>query len=280
MRSTFSTPASQMPPGISPRVPAKPEATGAYVYFLAAAVLVLLLVSADVLELGEALVGSVAVGLVAIAWGKARFGTRATRPAPPERKDWGTTRAAFAQMGDGLIAQSLEKGQPVTVVVLEQGDLAELSATFGPGVARKLVARLAAKLQTVACAPGAVARTDVAVFTLLLPGFTHAMASAALQAALGSTVSIEVDAGDEELVLMPDFLIRTLQGASAPLAEVYDSMRRTIERARKLEERRQKYLRAERESHCTKPAPLMADDRSYAAYPRHEPTIQMPLGLR
>lgn len=231
----------------------------------------------DRLDLTATLVGLGAILLAVARRRKAQPTTMPQQNVMPERKSWEATKAAFARMADGLVADSQRKQQPFTLVVLEQSDLPELSAIFSREVAQQLVSKMARTLQNISPAKGIVVRTDATVFTVLLPGFSRPMASAALKRALGDTFSIECDAGDEEVVLVPDFLIRTLDGDSPPVARVYEQMCRTIARARALEERRHLYLRQEHESHCTKPAPLLGSDRKYEAYARHEQTIAMPL---
>lgn len=222
----------------------------------------------------------ICLGAIALVVGTPRKGG----PALPsqedgirEKKNWDETKAAFARMADELVADSQRKQQPFTMIVLEQSDLAELSAIFGREVAQQLVSKMARVLQKISPAKGIVVRTDATVFTVLLPGFSRPMASTALKRALGDTFSIECDAVGEEVVLVPDFLIRTLDGEAPRVAQVYEQMCRTIARARAEEVRRQLYLRQEHESHCTKPAPLLGPDRKYEAYARHEQTIAMPL---
>lgn len=218
-----------------------------------------------------------AIILVVAKRKKAQSATMPRQSGIPERKSWGATKAAFARMADGLVADSQRKQQPFTIVVLEQSDLPELSAIFGLDAAQHLVSKMARTLQNISPAKGIVVRTDATVFTVLLPGFSRPMASAALKRALGETFSIECDAGDEEIVLVPDFLIRTLDRDSPPVAQVYAQMCSAITRARAQEERRHLYLRQEHESHCTKPTPLMGSGRKYEAYAPHEQTIAMPL---
>lgn len=234
----------------------------------------------DRLDLAAIWVCLGAIILVVGKRNKAEPAVPSQQNAVGERKSWDDTKAAFARMADGLVADSQRKQQPFTIVVLEQSDLLELSAIFGRDVAQQLVSKMARTLQNISPAKGIVVRTDATVFTVLLPGFSRLVASTALKRALGDTLSFECDAGNEEVVLVPNFLIRTIEGDSPPVAQVYEQMCSAIARARAQEERRQLYLRQEHESHCTKPAPLLGSDRKYEAYARHEQTIAMPLESR
>lgn len=234
----------------------------------------------------EVLLGGVLLlACMAVASATALVKAISRSPAPgvataPERKSWAATKDAFVAMADDMLAQTLRKRQPLSVLVMEQIDLAELAAIFGADVAQRFVRKLAATLRRVAPGRGVVVRTDAAVFAVLLPGLTRDEAHAAVKDAFGATLSIEVDAGEEEVTLVPDFLIRTVVTESVSIATLYDDMRRVLARARTDEVRRQDYLRREHESHCTRPAPLPLGDSQPVRYVRHEQTIPVPLGMR
>ena len=63
-------------------------------------------------------------------------------------------------------------------------------------------------------------------------------------------MSIEVDTGDEEISLVPNFVVETVARGSS-LAEICANGREKIRRGIEHEMRRQQYLRREHESHCS-----------------------------
>lgn len=104
------------------------------------------------------------------------------------------------------------------------------------------------------------------------------MAQAAVEQALGKSYSIDLDAGDDEIVLAPDFLIQTVSSETSSIKEVCEVMRQDIVRLQQYEHRRKLILLREPHSHSSKPMPLMETDDRYTAAVHPERTIPMPFG--
>ena len=204
---------------------------------------------------------------------------RATAPAPGQAPAHNMT--AMLAAGETLLARARRDKLPLSIAVFDLHDLPELESVFGPRVAREVVAQVVFRLQGVATSKGLVLRTDATAFTVLMPGFERDRARLAIQTTMGSPCCIELDADDHEIVLVPEFKVHTLRPDSGSLSQVYAELRRDISAAQKLEQRRQRYLQLERESH-TRPMELRTGgEREPARRPRpvfvSAPTMPMPL---
>lgn len=200
--------------------------------------------------------------------------------ARSHEKDWTYDKAALLEIGEQMLAQCTHDKQPLSVLVFDQKHLRELSSIFGAEVARQMVAKLAKTLEQMAAPRGLVIRTEVATFAVLLPGFCRNMAQVAVEQTLGRSYSIDLDAGDDEIVLAPDFLIQTVSSETPSIKEVCEVMRQDIMRLQQYEHRRKLFLRRERQSHSSRPMPLMEADDRYTAAVHPEKTIPMPFGPR
>jgi GGDEF domain-containing protein len=217
-------------------------------------------------------------GLVCLAAAAVAFiiksRARATAPQASvdgERRSWAEIKAAFTQAADSTIADARSRGRAISVAVFRLSDLPELEAVFGTAAAQKIVATLSHALSTVTTGKGMVMRTDVATFAILLPGFQLESALAALKEALGNTLALEVNAGDDEVLLVPDFDARSIGASALAFSELYDNMLRSIEHTRAVEARRMRRLRLEHESYYTNPS-VQADPP--LAYLQQENTMQ------
>lgn len=203
--------------------------------------------------------------------------------APAEQSAWpdettlAANRMALKEAGDKLIAQSRRDKKPLSVIVFDQSDLPEVHTIYGRKVALQFSEKLAETLHTMAKPRGQVFRTELRVFTVLLPGFGSDRAQAAVRQAMGSTCSIEFNADDDEIVLLPDFLIQTVHSNTSSMSRLYRTMRRDIEQVQLNERNRLLYLRRERESYSSMAMPL-DPDRSPPA--KHELTMPAPLAAR
>jgi GGDEF domain-containing protein len=149
------------------------------------------------------------------------------------------------------VAEELQGREDVCVsaVVLEFSDLREVREIYGATIARKVVAKVVRRLRAVAGMRGFVGRTGPAQFTIALPGVGTQRALRQLQRALGKPARVEFDAGDSEIVLVPDFVVDTLEPGSGRLQDLYRDLSRELARMQKVERRRLDYLTTERERH-------------------------------
>jgi predicted signal transduction protein with EAL and GGDEF domain len=164
--------------------------------------------------------------------------------------------AAFAHLSENLRARARDQREPLSVAVFRLEDLSELRSIFGEVAARQLLAKFCRILRKLDAPRGVIVRTRAAVFTVLLPGLHREAALAAVRQAFGDTLSVELDAGDAEIVVVPDFLVSTVPTEATSVLAWHDGMLRRLERSRAWEEQRQRYLRRKHESHSTRPAPL------------------------
>ena len=178
------------------------------------------------------------------------------------------------------------KHQPLSVLVFDISDLPELECVFGVQAAEEIIAQTAAALQRLAARRGLAVQTGPTVFTVLLPGVGRDAALDVIGAALGRPCCIELDVGGHEIVLVPEFLVKTVFGDTASLREIYESLCRDIAQSRLKEERRKKYLTQERESHSRpmtmKLQATTASPRkiSCGGYPEVPATTPVPMGTR
>jgi diguanylate cyclase (GGDEF)-like protein len=184
------------------------------------------------------------------------------------RLDSGTSlynHAGFLAHGDEMLAACRRDGRPLSVVVFDCSDLLEVRTIYGSTIARKLLARIVRKLSVLCADRGLAARTGPAEFTVVLPGMGREKALAAIQRVLGKPTRIELDAGDSEIVLVPDFLLEAAGSDTASVAELHGELRREIALLQEREQRRQHRMTRERERHSrpmglapTMPAPVAA----------------------
>lgn len=179
-------------------------------------------------------------------------------PVPVPRMGWDHRRQAMLAAGTAMQVRAAQDNQPLSLVVFDLSDLPELEAVFGAAVAREVMTQVTSRLQELATGKGLVMRTEGTVFTVLMPGFGRDRALQAIERTMGNPCCIELDADDHEIVLVPEFKVHTLRPESGPLAQVYAALRRDIAAAQQLEQRRQRYLQLERESH-TRPMELRTD---------------------
>lgn len=189
-----------------------------------------------------------AVGSRWPGWARRLLG--ALQSIPAEARD----RSTGLYNRSGLITAANEAiraggaGLPVSMVVLDFADLREVYHIYGSSVARLVVERLVRRLRSLAGSRGFAGRTGQTQFTLVLPGATRDKAVRRIQQSLGKPARLEVDAGDSEIVLVPDLLIETAQ-PGASVQALYDRMCGELARIRSNELRRLNWLTSERERH-------------------------------
>lgn len=201
------------------------------------------------------------------------------------RIDGGTAMynlAGFAAYGDEMLEACKRDDRPLSVVVFDCADLLEVRAIYGSTTTRKLMARIVNKLSALSADRGLAARTGPAEFCVVLPGMGRDKALAAIRRVLGNPMRIELDAGDSEIVLVPDFLVESAGSDTASVEELRGELRRELTRQQAQEQRRQHHLQRERERH-SRPMGLVkratADARrsERPARPAARPTPPVPI---
>lgn len=175
----------------------------------------------------------------------------------------------------GLLAYGGEllacRSQPdAALAVFDCSDLLEVRRIYGSRVARTLLLRLSDRLVAIAGERGLAARTGPAEFAVLLPGAGRERALQALQQVLGAPSHIEYEAGDSEIMLVPDFLLGRIGEEEDDLPGLHKLLSRKLAWAREQEARRRRYLRRERERH-SRPMALAGE-----AQVDSQPAIDLP----
>jgi diguanylate cyclase (GGDEF)-like protein len=122
------------------------------------------------------------------------------------------------------VIRGRQVGVPVSVIVLDFADLQEVCDIYGKSIARKVVAKTVRRLRKVAGWHGIVGRTGPSQFTVVLPGAAEDKAIRMLQRGLGKPARVEFDAGDSEIVLVPDVLVDALEPGADKVQDVYREM--------------------------------------------------------
>jgi len=163
----------------------------------------------------------------------------------------------LAIVGNAMLQKTRKKKQPLSIVVLDFSDLPELQFVC-KGEARDMGPTIERMLQGVAPAKGAVVRTGPTTFAVLLPNFDARKALRAVHEAFGKACCFEFALGDNEMLLMPDYLVKTIHNRTESLEDVYQVLCDELRKGQLHAERRQIYLRRERESH-SRPSTLSSN---------------------
>jgi GGDEF domain-containing protein len=171
-------------------------------------------------------------------------------------------RSAWQVLATGLRApRKAPMPGPSSLVVFDVSELTELRQIFGDRAADHTVAAIQRILRGIDPVLGRVSRTTATSFAVLLPGYDEDAAAMAVHGALGESLAIESDWHGEELVVVPDFLVRAAVHSREGVDRLHRQMLVEIGLQQRLVRRHREYLRRERESHfhTTRPAPPSAD---------------------
>ena len=158
-------------------------------------------------------------------------------------------RAGFDKRGNALLALCQDGGRPLSVVVFDFADLLEVRDIYGSEIARRLTARVVRKLAAVTGSGGFAARTGPAEFTLVIPYVGRDKMISRIRRVMGSPMRIEFDAGDHEIVMVPEFQIETADAYTLSVGELHGELRSEIAAAQAREQRRHQLMQRERERH-------------------------------
>jgi hypothetical protein len=152
--------------------------------------------------------------------------------------------------------------------------LPELQNVYQGEVPRDLGPTIGARLRSIAPAKGAVVRTGPTTFTVLLPNFDTRRTLLAVYGAFGKACCLEFAQDGSEMLLLPDFVVKTVRGGTESVEDVYQVLYRDLLKAQRHTERRQHYLRRERESH-TRPMTLSSAEAAQIGKERHPDVVSM-----
>lgn len=182
------------------------------------------------------------------AW--ARAALRPLQPIPRESLD----RSTGLYNRSGLFAAAneavrLRGGCELSMVLLDFTDLVEILQIYGNATARKLVDRIVRRVRVLAGLRGFAGRTGPTQFAVVLPGVTQYQALRRVQRALGKPARVELDAGDSEIVVVPDLRVGSDGPAEVLAQTLYRDLCRELAQAQQVEVRRLNWLASERERH-------------------------------
>jgi GGDEF domain-containing protein len=167
-------------------------------------------------------------------------------------------RSAWRAFAPGRAARRTGlAGRPCSLAVFDVGELPELRQLFGDRAAYHTVVAIRRALQRIDPVAGRVSRMTATSFAVLLPGYDEQAAIIAVRDALGEAPAIESDWHGEELVVVPDFLIRTLGDSPDCVDRLHRQLLGEIADRQQRLRRRLDYLRRERESHLSTSRPVL-----------------------
>ena len=186
-------------------------------------------------------------------------------------------RAGLLAYGGAMMDKARREQRALGIAVFDFEDLLEVRDIYGAAVYQQVLDHVVMKLRTLAGPRGLCARTGRAQFTVVLPACGRERALRAVQRVLGSPTRIELDTGEDEIVLVPDFMVESGCGTES-IGEVYKDMCRDLLKQRANEHRRRHYLQRERERH-SRPLPLISLPDTPRPRPRALSAASMALPL-
>jgi GGDEF domain-containing protein len=195
-------------------------------------------------------------------------------PEVPNELVAGGHASRLSIVGDAMLRKARTSNRPLSIAVFDFSDLPELQAVFDRRIAASLGPMIAARLQGIAPGKGVVLRTGPTKFAVLLPRFDTVRTHRAVRAALGKACCLEFDIADTEILLVADYSTRVVRRDMGSVAEVYQQLSLGLAKGRQYAERRQLYLKLERESH-TRPRRRPAIAESVPAALSHADSATM-----
>jgi GGDEF domain-containing protein len=195
-------------------------------------------------------------------------------PAVLYRKPLRNDTSRLAVVGDAMLQKTRTKNRPLSIVVFDFSDLPELQIVYQGQVPRDLGPTIGEKLRGVAPAKGAVVRTGPTTFTVLLPNFDTRKTLRAVYGAFGKACCLEFAQGGSEMLLLPDFAVKTVRGGTESVEDVYQVLYGDLLEAQRHKVRRQLSLRREREWH-TRPMMLSSTEAAQIRKARHPDVASM-----
>lgn len=199
--------------------------------------------------LQPAALGCAVLSAMLLRWGAGAERRRAVAQGLIDANTGLYNRRGLSEAGEAMLRQARAEGRGVCLVVIDFEDLMEVRAIYGEAISRKLLARVVRKMHAIAAGRGLAARTGRAQFSILLSGCSRERAQAVVQRVLGRPSRVEFDAGDSEIVLVPDIGLEMAAADVETVDELFHEVAHNIAEARALELRRQHYLQRERERH-------------------------------
>jgi hypothetical protein len=182
-------------------------------------------------------------------------------------------------MGEAMRQRAQRAAMPLGMLVVQVPDVQELGDLFGPDYAERAAECVMGDLKRLVRNEGLAARTAMDTFTALMPTLDAQELLEQFVERPGRTYVIEFELRRQEIVLVPNVMARRV-GASESIANAYATLCRDIVQSRAYEQRREDYLRRERESHCSRPMRLpegLEVSANAAVYAEVPATIRLDL---
>lgn len=169
------------------------------------------------------------VGVTAAAWALHSLlahRLRMRRAPGAGRKDWLDSRTgllgepALAELGEPLLQESQSRGKPMSLLMFEFEDLAEVDALYGARTRRDMLGLVGRQLRRLAGAKGLALRIEKNRFVVLLPGLSRDRAMEAVAEKIGLPCSFELESAQHELVLVPRLSVVSTTADTESLAQL------------------------------------------------------------
>jgi hypothetical protein len=156
--------------------------------------------------------------------------------------------------GERMLDRAGER--PVTLLVFDFEELAELRKLYGDTIRRTALQQVGAALQSLASGRGLAARTGPAQFALLLRNCTRDEAMVTVMGALGTPCRFELEADGGEVILVPDVLAGECSRQPGGIGALHRSLSSRLLEGRRQRKLRELHLRRTRERYSSRPSSL------------------------
>jgi GGDEF domain-containing protein len=188
-------------------------------------------------------------------------------------------RARMHAAGELMRQRARQAAKPLGMLVVQVFDLQELGELFGCEFAETAAKLVVDDLKHLVRNEGLAVRTAINTFTALMPNLDAQDLMEQFAERCGRTYVIEFELRRQEIVLVPSVMARRIRAAES-VASAYTTLCQDIVQSRACEQRREDYLRRERESHSSRPMRLLQSPEvkpTAVRYPELPPTIRMDL---
>lgn len=164
--------------------------------------------------------------------------------------------AGMLAVGEQLLSRARASDKPMSLAIFDFADLLEVRSIYGPGMRDLVVQRLVRDLRAAAGRSGAVGRTGRTEFTLLFPTLDKEDAQEAISAVFGVPARVEFERHGDEVVLVPDVLVRCAESSAPgqPFSVWHARASADLGARRDAELRRRERLARSREWHSLPPS--------------------------
>lgn len=132
--------------------------------------------------------------------------------------------AGFLEYGAVLLEDCRRAKRPFSLVLLNAADLRDVPGLLGRKTGQKLFNQAVRGIASAIQGEGLAARTDSAVFALILPGLTAAKAQALVCQKLGDPPSVQLDLPHGKVTVVLDMVVAEADAGTLALEDLYDTL--------------------------------------------------------